>query len=215
MVPTKNYAGVILYGDYYDLKDLYETIYHVVENFPYNSHHIFKDYALGLCYDIRHAYEGQREIKELGFDERDSAKYYGVKILLPVLLFQYKLIRWFKGFVTITNNHQANLFRLESCIENALKEIDAEIADQCMLHFTYNSGITDKYLRIFIDSLSIEYMEKTKAKRKSSLVSMLNSMSELSPEYRDFHKMAVERAVELNCKPEKLNYNYDEKEIIW
>ena len=76
---TKKGAGIILWGDYHDLKNLYETVWKLSKSIgPEGS---ISDFVLGLCYDIRHAYQGDREINEFGIDELDKVKYYGVKIL--------------------------------------------------------------------------------------------------------------------------------------
>lgn len=57
---TKYGAGLRLAGDHTDLCDLYETIhYFVPENGLIPPHH--DEFVLGLAYDVRHAYQGDRD----------------------------------------------------------------------------------------------------------------------------------------------------------
>ena len=82
----KNHAGILLIGDYSSLRWLHEVVHDVNERSP-----IIKDkegWFLGLAYDVRKAYEKQREIllPPERFDEIGPR--YGVQILWPVLLLQ-------------------------------------------------------------------------------------------------------------------------------
>ena len=77
--PTKYAAGITLWGDFNDLNSLHETIHNLVEGTPFNDE--IKDMILGLAYDVRHAYQRDREEKVFGIDEYDKVVYRGEKIL--------------------------------------------------------------------------------------------------------------------------------------
>ena len=71
---TPNLYGITLQGDYQDLNELYDSIsrylsfYEVNEDkFPYHEY----EFLLSLNYDIRHAYQGDRE--QLTVDNNASA----------------------------------------------------------------------------------------------------------------------------------------------
>ena len=120
--PTKYGAGVTIYGDYWDLNELHQTIHYLSGSSVLGNHH--SDFVLGLAYDIRHAYQRDRKEKTFGYDEYDKVKYRGVDILWPVILVQSGLLRWSAGFVPTGKKHQANLYQLESSIEESLDSFD-------------------------------------------------------------------------------------------
>lgn len=101
MASTSNNAGVTLYGDYYDLNNLYDTISIISECKVCKHIKGLNDYILALCYEIRHAYQRMREIKKLGFDKYDKATYYGINVFWPMIIFQVKILRWLAAFVLV------------------------------------------------------------------------------------------------------------------
>lgn len=63
---TENLAGVTISGDYNDLSSLVEAFYDITidENSEkYRGYIDISTRVLGLCYDIRHAYQGDREVE--------------------------------------------------------------------------------------------------------------------------------------------------------
>ena len=79
---TPNLYGVTLRGDYDDLNSLYDSLYDYLE-FYNDSHEEFPDheyeYLLSLNYDIRHCYQGDRNVEKA----EDGHTYYSVEILYP------------------------------------------------------------------------------------------------------------------------------------
>lgn len=99
--PTDKLTGVTIRGDYLDFSYLVESIYNLTsagndERSPYYSVAIR---TLGICYDIRHAYQGDREIElvDNGMHAEimkwhslitpEQNVYYSVNILFPEALF--------------------------------------------------------------------------------------------------------------------------------
>jgi hypothetical protein len=61
---TPKHTGVTIYGDYMDFENLYDALHEIVgdENeFP--RFHSARIRVLGVCYDLRHALMGDREIE--------------------------------------------------------------------------------------------------------------------------------------------------------
>lgn len=214
MEPTPYYAGVTLYGDYMDLRDLYDTIFELSDSLFIHTQK-FKDCLLGLCYDIRHAYEGRRKIITIDNGSNDTTKYFGVDILFPTLLFQFKLIRFFARFSPTCCTHHANIFRLQSCIENSLKQVNSDLADSCIELLQYDDGLHKHYLTSFIDNLNVDFIEMTKKERKNNIYQIMRSMYPMSTEYLQFERRISEEAKRLNTTPDALEIEREDKPFRW
>ncbi|WP_266030930.1 DUF6904 family protein [Brucella intermedia] len=79
-----NHAGVMMIGDYTSLRWLHEVVHDINERSP-----LVRDREgafLGLAYDVRKAYQRQREVLKPPEHDEEIGIRYGVKILWPVLL---------------------------------------------------------------------------------------------------------------------------------
>lgn len=103
--PTENLTGITIEGEHQDFYELVDSIYRITSN----RAGIMEDYTdeywsvknrlLGLCYDIRHAYMGDRDVKlvENEFNEElmkahalivpKKNLHYSVNVLFPEALF--------------------------------------------------------------------------------------------------------------------------------
>jgi len=82
---TPNLTGVKISGDYNDLCNLVEALHEISDlgdEVRLRGYHVMTTRVLGLCYDIRHAFQGDREVElvENGMDE-DKMKWH--KIITP------------------------------------------------------------------------------------------------------------------------------------
>ncbi len=99
--PTEHLMGVTIQGDYNDFSDLVDSIYSMtgLEVDPSHYYYGVKNRLLGLCYEIRHAFMGDREIvlQDNGMNS-DKMKwhemitptsnvYYSVNVLFPEAIF--------------------------------------------------------------------------------------------------------------------------------
>ena len=99
--PTEHLNGIMLEGEYDDFSELVDCIYRMTGlkddyNDPYWS---VKNRLLGMCYDIRHAYQGDRHVKlvDSGADEElmkwhsmilpKQNVHFSVEILFPEAVF--------------------------------------------------------------------------------------------------------------------------------
>ncbi|WFR97702.1 DUF6904 family protein [Rhizobium tumorigenes] len=115
----KNYAGILLIGDYTSLTWLHEVVHDVNDRSP-----LVKDKEgsfLGLAYDVRKAYERQREIIQPPKHSEEVGVRYGVQILWPVLMLQQRLLRQSLAFLDHTAKTQAIAYALEAVIEDGLR----------------------------------------------------------------------------------------------
>ncbi len=63
---TENLTGVTISGDYDDLCNLVDALHEITINEHSEKHHRYIEIStriLGLCYDIRHAYQGDRAVE--------------------------------------------------------------------------------------------------------------------------------------------------------
>ena len=116
----KNHAGILLIADYSSLTWLHEVVHDVNDRSPIV---IDKEGSfLGLAYDVRKAFERQREIIPPPKHNEEIGVRYGVQILWPVLMLQQRLLRQSLAFLNHTAKTQAITYGLEAVIEEALRE---------------------------------------------------------------------------------------------
>lgn len=97
---TPNNAGVAIYGDFMDFENLYEALHTVVgDEGEFVEYDAARIRVLGVCYDIRHALMGDRELEfvDNGMDEEkkrrmsvlapDKNVYLKIYVLWPEMLF--------------------------------------------------------------------------------------------------------------------------------
>ncbi len=105
----KNHAGIMLIGDYTSLRWLHEVVHDVNERSPLVRDR--ESMFIGLAYDVRKAYERQREILEPPEHYEELGIRYGVKILWPVLLLQQRMLRSSLGYLDHATKTQAIAYR--------------------------------------------------------------------------------------------------------
>lgn len=213
--PTKYGAGIVLYGDYWDLKNLYATIHHISKNSPIKGG--LNDFLIGLAYDIRHAYQKDREQKAFGNDDFDKVIYLGENILWPTFLFQLALLRWSAGFQPTNKEQQANLYRLEHCAEEALYEYDPITAKHCLNWLSSFYGESNDYLALYVEEVNYRYVCTGKAgkQRFKKLPESLYSLSTLSPHYTEFKAQIDIITKEKKCRPDDLHDMREGPEFKW
>ena len=90
---VKNHAGLMIVGDYETLRVLHEVIHKVVSTSAMFREEKHGDFLLGLAYEVRKAFELQREILEPPPHYKETGSRYGVKMLWPVLPVQVRVLR--------------------------------------------------------------------------------------------------------------------------
>ncbi|MBI5476254.1 MAG: hypothetical protein HY964_05900 [Ignavibacteriales bacterium] len=200
--PTKYGAGIILYGDYWDLKNLHTTIHELAELDLIEDK--LSDFVLYLAYDIRHAYQRHREILDSTHYKDEKVLYYGVKILWPIFLVQLGLLRRLAAYHPTSKSHQADIFRLEACAEEALKSYDPITGKWCIDWYTSFGGFPTQYNFDFIYSCSQEYVTRGKSgkDRFKLLPDILRMISFGSKDYSSFTEnlksMVGQKGIKLN-----------------
>lgn len=212
---TKYGAGLTLAGDTNDFADFRETIqYFASENGAIPPHH--SEFVLGLVYELRHANQGDRRIEVFGSLD-NTARYNAFDSLWPIFLVQLATLRAAAAYVPNEKSHQANLYRIESCVQSALEAVDAKAARECMRWLSQFSPLGGDFLIDFVSYLSQIYVsnETTAKRRIRSLPEILNRISAYSPEYQAYEKHIKTIAVKQNCRPEDLFDHSDSPDFKW
>ena len=130
---VRDSTGFTLCGDYLDLRAAHETVHNIVNNSPVltsQRHLDLNEFTLGLAYDIRKAYEQQREIINLDCADDKQVTYYGVDVAFPHFILQLAALRWACAFTVINRNQQSILFALEWAVESAMNDFDAKVSSE-------------------------------------------------------------------------------------
>lgn len=200
--PTKHGAGIILYGDYFDLEALHQTIHKIAsESFMEER---AQEFLFALAYDIRKAKDRKRELRRFGL-EKDTVKYRGVRILWPNFLPQLAMLRHYAGYRNTDHRDQACLYLLEDCALTSLLAFDARTGKECAKLLLNFPPFSNDYIFEFCSVCARKYVIATSGvKRFKKLPGILRSMFWLSPEYQSFAKKMEAAAQEQGCSPHSI-----------
>lgn len=191
-----------MYGDYFDLHSLHQTIHKIAaEGY---LHERAREFLLGMAYDVRKANERKREQRSFGI-KVDKVKYRGVRILWPDFLPQLAMLRHYAGYRNTDHRDQACIYLLEDCALTSLLAFDAKVGKECsemLLHFP---SFSHDYLFEFCSVCARKYVAVSSGeKRFQSLPKTLRSMFWFSPEYTAFADKIQKAAEEQGCSQDEL-----------
>lgn len=194
----KNHAGVLLIGDHTSLRWLHEVVHDVNERSPLvrDKEGVF----LGLAYDVRKAYERQREIIQPPAHYEGMGVRYRVQILWPVLLLQHRMLRLSLAYLDHSAKTQAIAYALEAIIEEALQEDFAtQGKDVIALWRRLDPAQPDAFDKL--QSRGAIFCSWTKAERKRYFLPLLNSFD---PMYDSYYEFRLQRGDKNLLSPREL-----------
>lgn len=236
---TPNNTGTAVYGDYRDLEELYEAMHAIVgdeEEFP--SYDTARIRVLGICYDIRHALMGDREIefvdngmdaekkKSMGVITPDKNVYLKFNVLWPEMLFVTMALNDFvrlyagknakKGYDVMVDrwniwNPSIAMVRVfQSAVLKCIKETVSEASFSRMINLM-NKDYTwfDSYATQYVDNLNCRFIEMDKDKRMKSIPTMAKRLAEHGDEYKQVKSEVLAAAREYNCPVSNIRPNVD------
>ncbi|MDA5639594.1 MULTISPECIES: DUF6904 family protein [Agrobacterium] len=181
----KNHAGILLVGDYMSLTWLHEVVHDVNDRSPLV---VDKEGSfLGLAYDVRKAFERQREVIQPPKHFEEIGVRYGVQILWPVLMLQQRLLRQSLAFLNHTAKTQAITYALEAVIEDALREDFGAQAENIIALWQRLNPAQSQVFNM-MNSRGGIFCSWTKAQRKSGFAQLLSSFD---PMYDRFYAMRL------------------------
>lgn len=168
----RNHAGLMLIGDYTSLQWLHEVIHDINERSPLvkNKEGLF----LGLAYDARKAFEGQRETIRPPKHFKEVGVRFGVQILWPVLLLQQRTMRASLAFMDHSRKHQAITYALEAVIEEGLRDDFGAQGTEAIERW---QRLNPAYPEVFekLDSRGALFCSWTKMQRQKGFLALLGS----------------------------------------
>ncbi len=208
---TKFFAGIELFGDSIDLRDLYTVSSDLIQSLD----DVHKEFLLSLNYEVRKAYDGHREFEVFGID--GEIKYFGFKFIWPHFLFIVAQLRHLAKWQPTTARHQATLFRLESIIELALKDADLRIGTEVWEAYKMLDEMPTNYLTDFVQSVNFDYACRGTAGklRFKRLPALLNSLNWMSEGYRQYASNVEAHAKAQNKQPAEIEFEYSWTDFKW
>jgi len=207
---TENHKGIYILGDYLDLENLHNAIHSISKEGI-----IGEDIILSFAYDIRKAYYGNRSFEKISYGDA-TLKYMKVEIAWPIAIVTANLIREYAGFINTSKEVQANIYRLESALENVLES-----------NAMHNASAIIKWINVYKIPL-VDYLDQIvfyltykilKTDSNKNIYSMLKNELELlnpiSPKHQDFKATIEAEAKNLNCSTKDINIDFDKLGLRW
>lgn len=189
-VTIRNHAGLMLTGDYWSLNALHEMVHDINERSP-----LVKDKEgmfLGLAYDLRKAFECQREIIKPPKHAPEFGVRYGVKILWPTLLLQHQIIRHSLAFMNHGRRYQALTYALEAAIEDGLLE-DFGALGPAIIKAWERLNLSDPDIFDKLYSRAGLFCSWTKTRRARGLAALLQSFDPMFERLHPLHLRSGEK----------------------
>ncbi|QQK78788.1 hypothetical protein HUG20_01955 [Salicibibacter cibi] len=241
---TQNYAGVSIYGDFFDFEALYDALHIVVgDEDEFIRYEQVRLRVLAVCYDIRHALLGGRDIAfvENGMDEgkmksfstitSDKNVYLCANVLWPEVLFVTMALNDFISLyaqkLTKTNINflmdkklmwDAAIAQVKGFQAAVIKCLKENVSDAAFRR-TINLMSKDHtwfggYATQYLDLLNIRFLDMDVEKRKKNITIMAKRLAEYGQEYLEV-KDEVERAArEYECAVENISLVLDYPEDV-
>lgn len=234
---TPNYTGFNIKGTFDDFYELYDNISYFlgIEECENVFEEDMRLHILGFLYDLRHAYQGSRNIKAVDNGLSDEQKeYYGISksikkdilydfdYVVPELLTDVLLFKHFsKSKTKKMNEYDTNynsVITFYSKVIDALKEILTENQVKKVKKILSESVITERnWLRQWFMIVSIDYLKMTKKKRQKEMMHVIESIcdSYLYDDYYRIKKEVEQYAKEHNINENEIEYGEYPEEIDW
>ena len=202
---TEQLAGVKLVGDFEDLYQLVDAIHEIVVDEYSEKYEKYSRYAnaslrvLGVCYDIRHAYQGDREVllesngmtrEMMTFHKLivpENNVYYACNIILPEMIFvtlalneliELRVAELSKSKYTKCEGFHKNVIwdeviitlrAFQSAFSKSLKEVMTSATYSRWLNLMSNTDGISTFYTQYLDEMNIDYLDIDREKRISQI----------------------------------------------
>lgn len=224
---TENYAGIEVKGDYNDFDKLYDCIFEIVgDEEEYPTLEKFRIQILALCYDLRHAKQGSREIELIpnNIDE-EIMKYHSIIAPTNNVYYKFNYILTQAIFVVYVlnifiDNHKYKKYKsshytravydedinivqeFQSKVIKAIVEILPEKNQKSFLKLFYDREFgTNRFIHQYLELIDCRYLAKNKDERLKSILNTTKRVIKYweYQEYIDLEQELLEYAEENQC----------------
>jgi hypothetical protein len=241
---TPNNVGVAIYGDHPDFEGLYDAL-HVVtgDEDEFISYDSARMRVLGVCYDIRHALLGDREIefvnngmnedkmKRLSMITPNKNIYLKINVYWPEMLFVIMALNDFirlyaakkakRNYEVMTAKQNiwdmaiAQTRNFQAAAAKCIRETVSEASYSRMITFM-NKDYTwlDGYVTQYVDILNCRFLEMDTEKRLKTIPTLAKRLAELGDEYQQLGKAVFAAAKEYNCPADDIEPQVEYPEDI-
>lgn len=242
---TENYTGIEVKGDYNDLDKLYDCIIEVLgDEEKYPSLEKFRIQILALCYDIRHAKQGNREIEFVpNCVNKEIMQYHSVIAPINNLYYKFNYILTQAIFVVYALNIFIDRYKYEkykrdyytkalydesinivqefqSKVLNAIAEILPEKSKKIFFKLFYDREFgTCRLLHQYLELMDCRFLAKNKEQRVKNLINTTKRVIRYwdYQEYIDLENTLNEYAEKNQCSIDNVGLTGVEypEDIIW
>jgi len=217
--PTKNGTGAAIFGDYGDLRSLYDTAHHIAQTLDEQNRWQKgqNQLLMNFAYEIRKAYSGDRLTDEVRFPgEGHTLHYYGFQVVWTDLLIFISALRHNAGYIQTNRMHQANLYMLEHLTEKALFDYDQAGAAEIIMSITHGIAVGTEYAFIIYQAIHLEFVTARSGKARFRKIPQLlsNHFNTWAPEYKALIASFEQSAKDQNCGITDLEFS-EFPEIKW
>lgn len=226
---TPNNTGVTIHGDHMDFDELYDALHTVVgDEYEYASLASARIRVLGVCYDIRHALMGDREIEfvDNGMDTEKMRRmstithnkniYLNINVLWPEMLFVTMALNDFLKMHHKKCKHPewdrptATARKLQAAVSECLKQTVSDASYKRMLNkMTSSYTWFDGYATQYLDILNCRFLDMDTDKRLKNISTMAKRLAEQGDEYRSVRRDVLAFAKQNNCEVDNIRPNVD------
>jgi hypothetical protein len=202
---TKYGTGIRIIGDDFDLENLYETLHSLAGE----EGTIGSDFILSFAYEVRKAFDGNREKKNYG-SGKNKKIYFGFKLFWADFIVTLNLLRERAGYVITTREIQSNLYRLEAIAETTIKSYAPEIAEDILKYIFFIKTPYVNYLEPLLGQIINNCLNATAGKKRFyQLQKELILLNTSSFEHMEFKNRLEQEAKKRGCDLENIKYEID------
>lgn len=219
---TPRHAGVTIHGDFKDFDELYNALHAAIgsEDDERNIRYRLTRYrVLGLCYELRHALMGDREIvfedngltpdimKRHARIGNSTNVYFTCQMLWPEALFLLMLLNNMaehlernKFKVNYWDPTVAVIRKFQAAIADCLRGLLTEQVYKRTIHLMNDRYSTYyDYCTQYVDLLNVRYLKMDPEKRLKNLSIMAKRLAEKPGEYYELQQEVTLAAKHHNC----------------
>ncbi|SDJ11508.1 DUF6904 family protein [Pseudomonas abietaniphila] len=169
-------AGLVLWGDIYELKALWTFIHRVMDESALLE--IEDPLLSGLASEVRHAFDGMRHKNTRKWYGDDPTPIYGFDCIWPNILIQMGLLRAGLAFMsTVSRNDQAVMYHLEHTVLECLDVMQPGASENLYKTALMAAQFGGERINEIIFSRTCYFLTLEPAQRKNELGAVLDTLT--------------------------------------